>query len=204
MYQMLPKFKKRHLPKDEGLKTQSNPCFRASQVIITCQCRTCGFNPWVQKILWRRKWQPTPVSLPRKSHGQRSLVGYSPWSHKRVGYDWATKWQTKTKILVSTTLWLLGYVYTYNKITRIKFLASHISPWKTSTLIKLNNIAQSWGFVFSSFSNWSGQGANFLSAGINFFYSSPFTRINRFGRSSILLENPEKILVTAPHNKAIV
>ena len=34
------------------------------------------------KIPWRKKWQPTPVLLPGKSHGQRSLVGYSPWSHK--------------------------------------------------------------------------------------------------------------------------
>ena len=40
------------------------------------------FNPWVKKILWRRKWQPTPVFLPGKSHGQRSLAGYSPWGHK--------------------------------------------------------------------------------------------------------------------------
>ena len=31
---------------------------------------------------WRRKWQPTPVFLPGKSHGQRSLEGYSPWGHK--------------------------------------------------------------------------------------------------------------------------
>ena len=31
---------------------------------------------WVGKIPWRRKWQPTPVFLPEKSHGQRSLVGY--------------------------------------------------------------------------------------------------------------------------------
>ena len=38
-----------------------------------------GFNPWVRKISWRRKWQPTPVFLPGKSHGQRHLVGYSPW-----------------------------------------------------------------------------------------------------------------------------
>ena len=38
-----------------------------------------GFNPWVGKIPWRRKWQPTPVFLPGKSHGQKSLVGYSPW-----------------------------------------------------------------------------------------------------------------------------
>ena len=39
-------------------------------------------DSWVQKIPWRKKWQPTPVLLPRKSHGWRSLVGYSPWSHK--------------------------------------------------------------------------------------------------------------------------
>ena len=42
-----------------------------------CQCRRPGFNPWVSKIPWRRKWQPTPVFLPRESYGQRSLVGYS-------------------------------------------------------------------------------------------------------------------------------
>ena len=33
---------------------------------------------------WRRKWQPTPVFLPGKSHGQRSLEGYSPWGHKEL------------------------------------------------------------------------------------------------------------------------
>ena len=36
---------------------------------------------------WRKEWQPTPVFLPRKSHRQGSLVGYSPWGHKRVGND---------------------------------------------------------------------------------------------------------------------
>ena len=40
------------------------------------------FNPWVGKISWRRKWQPTPVFLPEKSHGRRILVGYSPWGRK--------------------------------------------------------------------------------------------------------------------------
>ena len=43
--------------------------------------RETGFNPWVRKIPWRRKWQPTPVLLPGKSHGWRRLVGYSPWGH---------------------------------------------------------------------------------------------------------------------------
>ena len=42
----------------------------------------CRFDPWVRKIPWRRKWQPTPVLLPGESHGQRSLVGYSPWGRK--------------------------------------------------------------------------------------------------------------------------
>jgi len=41
------------------------------------------FDPWVGKIPWRRAWQPTPVSLPGDSHGQRSLTGYSPWGGKK-------------------------------------------------------------------------------------------------------------------------
>ena len=39
-------------------------------------------DPWVGKIPWRRKWQSTPVFLPGESHGQRSLMGYSPWGCK--------------------------------------------------------------------------------------------------------------------------
>ena len=47
---------------------------------------------WIRKIPWRRKWQPTPLFLPGKSHGQRSLVGYSPYGlNARVGYNLATK-----------------------------------------------------------------------------------------------------------------
>ena len=44
--------------------------------------RRPGFNPWVGKIPWRRKWQPTPVLLPGKFHGLRSRVGYSPCGRK--------------------------------------------------------------------------------------------------------------------------
>ena len=66
----------------------------------------CGFSPWGRKIPWRRKWQPTPVFLPGKSHGQRSLADYSPWGHKRVRHHWATKHST-------------------NKIQRIKSIPPH-------------------------------------------------------------------------------
>ena len=48
----------------------------------TCQCRRWEFDPWIGRIPWRGKWQPTPVFLPGKSHGQRSLAGYSPWGRK--------------------------------------------------------------------------------------------------------------------------
>ena len=57
------------------------------------QCRKPGFDSWVGKMPWRRKQQPTPVFLPGKSHGQRSLVGYSSWSTQRVGYNFEIKQQ---------------------------------------------------------------------------------------------------------------
>ena len=49
---------------------------------VCLQCGRPGFNPWVGKIPWRRKWQPTPVLLPGKFHGLRSLVGCNPWGHR--------------------------------------------------------------------------------------------------------------------------
>ena len=58
-----------------------------------CQGRRGGFNPWVGKITQRKKWQLTPVFLPGKSHGQRSLVGYSSRGHKRFRHDLVTKQQ---------------------------------------------------------------------------------------------------------------
>ena len=67
--------------KSEREVAQSCPRYPGSSVSkeTACRCRRTGSNPWVRKIPWRRKWQPTPVFLPGKPHGQRSLVGYSPW-----------------------------------------------------------------------------------------------------------------------------
>ena len=56
-------------------------------------CRRPRFDPCVRKIPWKRKWQPTPVFLPGKSPGQKSLVGHSPWGLKRVGHDLVAKQQ---------------------------------------------------------------------------------------------------------------
>ena len=59
---------------------------------ICLQCRRPRFDPRVGKIPWRRKWQPTPVSLPGKSHGHRNLVDCSPWGRKESG---TTEWLTQ-------------------------------------------------------------------------------------------------------------
>ena len=58
--------------------------------ILACQNRRCKFDPWVRKIPWRRKWQPTPILLTGEAHGQKSLAVYSPWGSKSLT-DSATK-----------------------------------------------------------------------------------------------------------------
>ena len=59
---------------------------------------------------WRRKWHPTPVYLLRKSHGQRSLAGYSPWGCKRVGHYLATK-TNRTVMLLSVSPFMSINIY---------------------------------------------------------------------------------------------
>ena len=61
---------------------------------------------------WRSKWQPTPVFLPGKSYGQRSLVGCSPWGHKRMGHDLATKQQKYSTLSYTECLICLPHLYT--------------------------------------------------------------------------------------------
>ena len=65
----------------------------------TCQYwrhKRYRFYPWVRKIPWRRKWQPTPVFLPGESHRLRRLVGYSPQAHKELDTAEVT-WHTHTQ-----------------------------------------------------------------------------------------------------------
>ena len=72
------------------------------------QCRRSRrprFNPWVGKISWSRKWQPTPVFFPAEFHRQRSLADYTPWG-RRVGHDLVTEQQlyilTRSILLLCT------------------------------------------------------------------------------------------------------
>ena len=69
----------------------------------TCQCRRnkrCGFDPWVGKIPWKKAWQPTPGFLPGESHGQRSLVGYSPKGCKELDMTEQLSMPTRIFLLI--------------------------------------------------------------------------------------------------------
>ena len=77
-----------------------------------CQGRRCGFDSWVRKIPWRRKWQPTPVFSPGTSHGQGSLRGYRPWGRKESqqrlnSNNNVDRWWMFTKLIVVTISWCL-------------------------------------------------------------------------------------------------
>ena len=95
------------------------------QESVCLQCGRPGFNPWVRKIAWRRRWKPTPVFLPGKSHGWRSLVGYSSWvaksqtrlndfTHsslrKTSGWDILLLWEIKIGNIFFTRIYVLSLV----------------------------------------------------------------------------------------------
>ena len=74
----------KRLSSSSSILTEGLPRWCSGKELV-CHCRRHkrhGFDPWVRKIPWMRAWQPTPVCSPGKSHGQRSLAGYSPWGHK--------------------------------------------------------------------------------------------------------------------------
>ena len=110
------------------------------------QHRRPRFDPWVGKIPWRRKWQPTPVFLPEEFHGQRSLVGYSPWGHKS---------QTPLSNYAMTTVLLLGWKrplwcccarYGGKK----SYLCLRFLRWKPKHLRELNTVVLTANLLKSS------------------------------------------------------
>ena len=96
-----------------------------------CQCRRHGFNPWVGKIPWKRKWQPTWVFLPGKSHGQRSLVGYSPWGHKKVRHDLATKHQQTIRLLINAISFSRGSSWPRSRTWVSHIAGRFLTIWAT-------------------------------------------------------------------------
>ena len=79
--------------------------FLVAQMVKRLQCRRPGFDSWVRKIPWRRKWQSTPALLPGKFHGWRSLIGYSPWGRKESD----TTEQLQQPMLLNTELFFTNF-----------------------------------------------------------------------------------------------
>ena len=73
-----------------------------------CQFRRLGFDPWVRKIPWIRKWQLTPVFLPRECHGQRNPVGYSPWIHKELDMTYPLNSNINSSETIATIFYLFS------------------------------------------------------------------------------------------------
>ena len=63
----------------------TSPMADRERIYLQWGARRYRYGSRIRKIPWSRKWQPTPVFLPGKSHGERNLVGYSPWIHKHLG-----------------------------------------------------------------------------------------------------------------------
>ena len=107
------------------------------------QCKghkRCRFNPWVRKIPWRRAWQPTLVFLPGESHGQKSLAGYSPESHKE-----------------SDTTKVTSYIYNYylyfwrssaNTIRDMYVAKGRRNIWTTKSSFMCYGLASIWRDIF--------------------------------------------------------
>ena len=75
------------------------------------QCRRPEFDPWIRKIPWRSKWQPTPVFLPGKFHGQRSLVvTWGPWGHKESGNTERLKYYQRHFIIWHNRIFFLFHI----------------------------------------------------------------------------------------------
>ena len=91
------------------------------------------FYPWVRKISWRGKWQPIPVFLPGKSHGRRSLVGYSPFDHKRVGHNLVTKQQQKHLLHFLGTISILValLLFHFYELHSTRYFKQHTIPSTT-------------------------------------------------------------------------
>ena len=111
-----------------------------------CQCRrpkTLGFSPWVRKIHWRRKWQPTPEFLPGKSRWQRSLVDYSPWGRK----SWI-RWSTHESIVVVaqslSRVWLFATLWTAARQGSLSFTIS----WSLLKLMSIESVMASNHLIF--------------------------------------------------------
>ena len=98
-----------------ALEVNSSPGWLSGEE-SACQCRRCRCDPWVRKIPWRRKWQPTLVFLPGKFQGQRSLVGCSPWGRKELNTPERLNMQHTQRSMISRKQSFSYCFFNFNRI----------------------------------------------------------------------------------------
>ena len=102
----------------------------------TCWCRRHEFEPWIREIPWRRKWQPTPIFLPVKSHGQRSLVGYCNKSLAQLSDATTTTfipYSTQPAPQPSQDYFLVG-----SSVQSLSCVWLFVTPWTTACQASLS------------------------------------------------------------------
>ena len=109
-----------------------------------CQYRRPRVSPWVGKIPWSRKQQPTSVSLPGNCHGQRSLAGCSPWSRKSAGHELATDSSNKLHMLLMIIKSVL-----FNSNKENESFSKNLQIMCTQTVLTLGG-AVSWRKVYQA------------------------------------------------------
>ena len=79
----------------QGMYIYKLPKWRLGRTCLPMhKTKRCGFHPWMGETPWRKAWQPTPVFLPGKSHGRRTLVGYGTQGHKESDMTEVTQHST--------------------------------------------------------------------------------------------------------------
>ena len=139
-----------------------------------------GFNPWVGKIPWSRKWQPTPGFLPGESHGQRSLAGYSPGSCKEVDTAEHTRLRSFKPLVIvffsaDGSFLIHDFVFVFSNIVKMsrkiekgKKIAEHTfaNSWYSSVLWNIH----SFFFCSKCIMRWFYYSLTFQSLNISTFF----------------------------------
>ena len=115
----------------------------------------CSFPSRCLLLLWRRKWQPILVSLPGKSHGQRSLAGYSPWGHKELD---TTERLTPSLLCIKSLYFTVAifffkskYPKSYSLLTILIFSCSNEGEFDFGSS---QNQTSLWQIVFTCKTGW--------------------------------------------------
>ena len=113
-------------------------------------CLQCGrpvFGPWVGKILWRRKWQPTPVFFLGESRGWRSLTGYSPWGCKELDTTERLHFHFHVSIEVCVCLKLILYTHIHffflGNCYKLEMMQVEKSNYSCTIIAKLEYLGKS-------------------------------------------------------------